>query len=231
MYASVWSDKSRHFFIGTFTSPGVEKVLRERWRNVCPDEDSHDVTTERTDIDVTMSGTAYTYFKHNAKIDQINGERSKNVDFESTFKVKEWHTRIENGLFGILCVDAYNLWRACTGGVYKNHQLNVKQFLRELACELVGAIDDSVIQPETFGLSKGSDSRVCKGECKKKTSWFCRSCNINICPLCCGDHFLTCRVACEVALPRMKRSLSSSGSAASTPSIKRHCSRTPGCSQ
>ena len=94
MYASVWADKTRHFFIGTFTSPGIRKVTRERWRNVCGDEDNGAITTARTDVEVTMAGSAHTYFKHNGKIDQINGERSKNVDFETTFKVKEWHTRI-----------------------------------------------------------------------------------------------------------------------------------------
>ena len=42
MYASVWADKTRHFFIGTFTSPGIKKVSRERWRNVREDDDNDD---------------------------------------------------------------------------------------------------------------------------------------------------------------------------------------------
>jgi len=233
MYASVWSDKSRHFFIGTFTSPGIRKVTRERWRNVCGDEDNGAITTARTDVEVTMAGSAHTYFKHNGKIDQINGERSKNVDFESTFKVKKWHTRIENGLFGVLCVDTYNLWKACTGGVYKDHRLNVKQFLRRLSFELVGDIDDSPagIQPgpekNYMGLVKGSVPRKCRGTCKKRTVWICGSCDNHVCIECYDAHFNTCTSAHQVAMSRIKRSLSSSGSAASTPSIKRHCSRTP----
>ena len=238
MYASAWSDKTRHFFIGTFTSPGIEKVSRERWRNVCGDEDEDNgaITTARTVVEVTMAGSAHTYFKHNGKIDQINGERGKNVNFESTFKVKEWHTRIENGLFGVLCVDAYNLWKACTGGVYMDEELNVKQFLRELSFQLVGAIDDSGIQPETgkkyIGPVKGSVARKCTGTCKKRTIWKCGSCDTYVCTECYDVHFDTCIMAHEVAISRVKRSHSSSRSAASTPSIKRHCSRTPShCSQ
>jgi len=239
MYASVWADKTRHFFIGTFTSPGIRKVTRERWRNVCGDEDNGAITTARTGVEVTMAGSAHTYFKHNGKIDQINGERGKNVDFESTFKVKEWYTRIENGLFGMLCVDAYNLWKACTDGVYKDHRLNVKQFLRRLSFELVGDIDDSGIQPgqpETekkyIGSVKGSVARKCRGTCEKRTIWMCGSCDKHVCTECYDAHFDTCTNAHEVAMSRVKRSLSSSVSAASTPSIKRHCSRAPShCSQ
>ena len=50
---------------------------------------------------------------------------------------------------------------------------------------------------------------------------------------CYDAHFDVCTntIAQDVARAKLKRPHSSSGSAVSTPSLKRHCSRTPGCSQ
>lgn len=115
LLAFVWVDRNRRCFISSGFSliPG-EEISRRRWRQI--DKVTPNAEPELTDVIIAQPEAAEVYYKSCAKIDQHNRRRQADLKLEKKLKVMNWDARVNQSLFGVTVVDAFNLKRGCEGG-------------------------------------------------------------------------------------------------------------------
>ena len=156
MVAFVWMDRNRRHFISTgFGVEYGESYFRRRWRQVAPVESGED--PELVDLEIPQPSAAEHYYSCCAAIDQHNRCRQDDLNMEKKLHTKTWHTRVNLSILAMGIVDAYLLYRLCTGS-----QMKQRDFYSLLADALIDNPFQRAVAstPATRGRNRESVSSV-----------------------------------------------------------------------
>ena len=205
LYAFVWVDRDRRFFItNTLSLAAGRPYTRRRMRQVQPVET--DLPPEDVELTIAQPLASEVYYGVCGKIDQHNRRRHDDLQFEKKIEVKSWDKRVNLSILAIIVVDAFFVYTALVCNESE------KDFWNYLAEELIDNSYDvvnprrrqrnSVESPELLhangtpraGVSHHlsptktkqrrkptfSAQRQCK-ICKMKTTTTCSSCQMYVC--------------------------------------------------
>ena len=131
LYAFVWVDRDRRYFItNTSNLRHGEPYTRLRVRQVQPVETQ--LPPERVELTIDQPIAAETYYKVCGKIDQHNRSRHDNLMLERKIHTKDWSFRVNLSIFGMIVVDACNVYRQL-----RARPENERTFYNKLAEELI----------------------------------------------------------------------------------------------
>ena len=130
LMAFVWMDRDRRYFIASASSlqAGLPHV-RTRWRQV---DSRLNAEAERVEVTVQQPKACETYYSACGKIDGHNRHRQATLMLENKLPTQEWSRRVNMTLFGMLVVDAWLVFSACTEAAETQ-----KEFYTLLAEELI----------------------------------------------------------------------------------------------
>ena len=113
MLSLVFMDRNRQYFIATASSMAEGEVARRtRWRQENPEPNA---PPERVEIELPQPLVTELYYAACGKIDQHNRVRQDDLMIERKFRTTEWWKRIAQGLIGMVVVDTWFVYKACTG--------------------------------------------------------------------------------------------------------------------
>ena len=144
LMAFVWVDRERRYFISSCSNiaPGLP-YIRNRWRQIDPDDDAVNVNLE-----IDQPAAAEIYYSVCAKIDQHNRDRQSTLNLEKKMKTHDWAKRVGTSLLSICVVDTWKVYNSTTlhdpnGNATPQNEAQ-KQFYSELITEL---IDNTIDMP------------------------------------------------------------------------------------
>jgi hypothetical protein len=130
LLAFTWVDTNRRFFISSVSSllpaPPIE---RTRLRQVNREENA---APEKVYLSIQQPEASALYYTAAAKIDQHNRTRQADLAIERKLGTHDWSKRVNMSIFGMIAVDAYLVWKQCTGS---NDSPNC--FFHKLAQEMI----------------------------------------------------------------------------------------------
>ena len=113
MLAYTWVDRERRYFIsnggGLLPAPNI---YRQRRRQVDP---APNAAPEDVMLEIRQPEATSIYYNVCGQIDQHNRKRHDDLDLEKTLVTPAWHIRVNLSLFAISVVDAYNVYKECSG--------------------------------------------------------------------------------------------------------------------
>jgi hypothetical protein len=153
----VWMDRDRRYFIASASSleAGLPHV-RTRWRQV---DIRLNAEAERVQVTVQQPKACKTYYSACGKIDGHNRHRQATLMLENKLPTQEWSRRVNMTLFGMLVVDAWLAFSACT-----NAAETQKEFYCLLAEELIdNTYDDEGLASRRRRPHDGTSPTIAQG--------------------------------------------------------------------
>jgi hypothetical protein len=152
LMAFVWMDRDRRYFIASSSSleAGLPHV-RKRWRQV---NTRANADAERVEVTVPQPKACETYYSACGKIDGHNRHRQATLMLENKLPTQEWSRRVNMTLFGMIVVDSWLAFSACTDA-----QETQKEFYTLLAEELI----DNTYADEGFNARRRQPVRGAHG--------------------------------------------------------------------
>jgi hypothetical protein len=136
----VFVDRNRQYFIATAGSldPG-EPCVRTRWRQLAHVDTN--LPPEQLRLEIPQPNCSAIYYNTCAKIDNHNRDRSDTLRLEKKFATKDWATRVNHCIFGMILVDCWKMYSNLSYPLDECGKLIVgesqKDFYGHLATELV----------------------------------------------------------------------------------------------
>jgi hypothetical protein len=143
--AFVFVDRNRQYFIATAGSldPG-EPCIRTRWRQLAHVDSN--LPPEQLRLEIPQPNCSAIYYNTCAKIDNHNRDRSDTLRLEKKFATKDWATRVNHAVFGMVLVDCWKMYANLTYPLDESGKLNIeetqKDFYGNLATELIDNNED-----------------------------------------------------------------------------------------
>lgn len=138
MYAFVWVDRERRFFItNTSSLCSGQPYTRIRWRQLQPVETQE--LPERVELTIDQPEAAEVYYDTCGKIDLHNRRRHDTLRLERKLEVKDWSKRVNLTILGMIIVDSFLLYSQLIDKHEPEHQ-----FYTFLAEELIDNTYDSM---------------------------------------------------------------------------------------
>ena len=113
-------------------------VSRQHLRQV---DKTPNADPEVVDITFEQPEFAELYYSANAKIDQHNRKRQDDLQLERKLGTKDWSSRVNLTLFGMMVVDAWLLFNGCRG---YNKEVSQREFYILLADQLIHNSEDAM---------------------------------------------------------------------------------------
>ena len=138
MYAFVWLDRNRRYFISSGPSLAEgQPYQRYRWRQI--EEVATDNPPERVELVVPQPKAAEVYYSVCGKIDQHNRDRQATLGLETKIKTNDWSFRVNITILGMIIVDAWKVWSALSNADTDNPENTESQkvFYGHLAADLL----------------------------------------------------------------------------------------------
>jgi hypothetical protein len=137
LMAFVCMDRDRRYFIASASSlsAGLAHV-RTRWRQV---DTRANAEAERVQVTVPQPKACEIYYSACGKIDGHNRHRQATLMLENKLPTQEWSRRVNMSLFGMLVVDSWLAFSACTDATETQ-----KEFFSLLAEELIDNTYDDI---------------------------------------------------------------------------------------
>jgi hypothetical protein len=137
MYAFVWVDRDRHFFITNTSSLATGRPCeRVRMRQVQPVETN--LPPEQIQFSIAQPKAAELYYDVCSKIDRHNRRRCDGLCLERKIETHNWSKRVNFSIFGMIVVDSFLVYSQLVKAETEN------DFYVSLAEELIDNTYDSV---------------------------------------------------------------------------------------
>ena len=153
MYAFVWVDRERRYFITNTSSLATgTPCIRERLRQIQPVESN--LPPEQIEITINQPMAVELYYGVCSKIDHHNRRRHDGLRLESKLETNDWSKRVNMSIFGMIVVDCFLVYSQLVQQEAEN------DFYVRLAEELIDNEYDSVarrrstnaaVSPEAMG--------------------------------------------------------------------------------
>jgi hypothetical protein len=144
----VYCDRDRRYFISTCSNAGSgTPIQRTRLHQVQPVHTQAD--PEKVVITMNQPRAAEIYYSTCGMIDRHNRARQDTLNLEKKIQTKVWHKRVNTSILGMIIVDTFLLYQACT-----HSALTQPMFYRELITEL---IDNKFLKGRASRLSVSSE--------------------------------------------------------------------------
>jgi hypothetical protein len=196
--AFIWVDTNRRCFVSTVSSlEDAPPIRRIRLRQV---NTALNAEPERVFMSIKQPKASAVYYTSAAKIDQHNRTRQDDLAIERKLGTHDWSKRVNLSVFSMIVVDAYLVYKACTGSVESPsvffHRLAedmidyeaVTRAERAAIAEAFRDIDIRRVSTD-FGPRQTPTKRVLRSngkvtkikvqgkcKCKMKTTWTCSAC-------------------------------------------------------
>ena len=134
LQAFVWCDRDRRCFISTCFNiqEGIE-IDRTRWKQV--DRTAPNALPERTQLHIRQPKSCEAHCGGCGKIDQHNRGRQAGLMIEKKIRVESFDKRVATSLFGMVAVDAKNLFQGIRRGA--NYNASERVFYERLSEQLI----------------------------------------------------------------------------------------------
>jgi len=135
LLAFVWCDRDRRYFVTTCSNiQDGAAIDRVQWRQV---DTAPNANPSRVDVHIRQPRACEIYYSGCSAIDRHNRCRQAGLQIEKKIKVLSYDKRVNTSMFGMIVVDALNLFKGVSQGSTVPRPTNEREFFSRLAEQLI----------------------------------------------------------------------------------------------